>query len=98
MIPHKTAPRAHERKWRLRGRLRALSRTSGEPEATGSVVCSRAMTVHRRTFCAWASTAFLSAVLVTSCKDRGQKSANEARPDVQKLVELTSKDVAEVER
>lgn len=31
-------------------------------------------------------------------KDRGQKSAEEARADVQKLVELTDKDVAEVER
>ncbi len=31
-------------------------------------------------------------------KDRGQRSADDARADVQKLVELTAKDVAEVER
>lgn len=35
---------------------------------------------------------------LVGCKDRGQKSAEEARTDVQKLVELTARDVAEVER
>jgi hypothetical protein len=35
---------------------------------------------------------------VTGCKDPGTKSAEEAKADVQKLVELTTKDVAEVER
>jgi hypothetical protein len=32
------------------------------------------------------------------CKDRGQKSAEDARANVQTLVELTARDVAEVER
>jgi hypothetical protein len=37
--------------------------------------------------------------LVLSCgKDKGQKSADDARAEVQRLIELTSKDVAEVER
>jgi hypothetical protein len=35
---------------------------------------------------------------LVACKDRGQKSADDARADVQKLVALTGKDVAEVER
>lgn len=40
----------------------------------------------------------LAASLTAGCKDRAQKSADDARGDVQKLVELTNKDVAEVER
>jgi hypothetical protein len=43
------------------------------------------------------ATAALVASLV-GCKDRGEKSAEEARTDAQKLVELTDKDIAEVER
>lgn len=42
-------------------------------------------------------TSFVSAAAL-GCKDKGQKSAAEARADVQKLVELTARDVAEVER
>lgn len=39
------------------------------------------------------------AIAATACgKDKGQKSADDARVEAQKLVELTSKDVAEVER
>lgn len=41
--------------------------------------------------------AFLATSSV-ACKDQGQKSADEARTAVQKLVELTARDVAEVER
>lgn len=55
----------------------------------------------RRAVLLWAAAAAIatsaSGALV-GCKDRGQKSADEARADVQMLVELTAKDVAEVER
>lgn len=41
----------------------------------------------------------LSEVLLSGCsKDRGAKSAEDAKADVAKLVEMTDKDVAEVER
>lgn len=41
---------------------------------------------------------FVTAVLGGGCKDKGLKMADDARADVQKLVELTAKDVGEVER
>lgn len=44
----------------------------------------------------WATLALVAALV--GCKDRGQRSADDARGDAQKLVELTAKDVAEVER
>jgi len=59
------------------------------------------MMMRRRAVLLWTATAVIatsaSAALV-GCKDRGQKSADEARADLQKLVELTAKDVAEIER
>jgi hypothetical protein len=60
------------------------------------------MMLCRRALFVWAiaalATAAGSSVLLSGCKDRGQKSAEDARADVQKLVDLTAKDVAEVER
>ena len=60
------------------------------------------MIASRRALLTWTAAALLTAVAsgggLVGCKDRGQKSADEARNDVQKLVELTAKDVAEVER
>lgn len=56
----------------------------------------------RRAILAWTAATLLTGLVMggalVGCKDRGQKSADEARADVQKLVELTAKDVAEVER
>ena len=40
----------------------------------------------------------LALVALAACKDNGQKSATEAKANVQSLVDLTAKDVAEVER
>lgn len=48
----------------------------------------------RRAFLA----AALGALLVSGCKDKGQESASAARTNVQTLVELVNKDVAEIER
>jgi hypothetical protein len=59
------------------------------------------MILRRRAFVAWAAMALVAAVggsALVGCKDRGQKSAEDARADVRKLVELTAKDVAEIER
>jgi hypothetical protein len=59
------------------------------------------MMMCRRALFAWGLAALVTAAgssTLVGCKDRGQKSAEEARTDVQKLVELTAKDVAEVER
>jgi hypothetical protein len=57
------------------------------------------LNVHRRAPFTWAAAAAFSAAIALGCgKDRGQKSADDARPDAQKLLELTAKDVAEVER
>ena len=56
----------------------------------------------RRALFAWAFAGLVTAgggsAFLTGCKDRGQKSAEDARTDVQKLVELTARDVSEVER
>lgn len=55
------------------------------------------MIVHRRSLFAWLLATTIAPT--TGCgKDRGQKSAEDARANVQKLVELTNKDVAEIER
>lgn len=52
----------------------------------------------RRAFFVWTASAIL-AFHATGCgKDKGQKSSDDARANVQKLVDLTAKDVAEVER
>src|SRR5688572_26875224 len=40
----------------------------------------------------------LAFVTLVACQDKSQKSANEAKANVKSLVELTAKDVAEVER
>jgi hypothetical protein len=45
-----------------------------------------------------AGLSFLSLFALSGCKDPGQKSAEAARGDVARLVDLTAKDVAEVER
>jgi hypothetical protein len=55
------------------------------------------MILHRRCFFAWILTTAIAST-VGCGKDRGLKSAEDARANVQKLVELTNKDVAEVER
>ncbi len=56
----------------------------------------------RRAVLRWAASAVIatttSATLLAGCKERGRKSADEARANVQMLVDLTDKDVAEVER
>ncbi len=56
----------------------------------------------RRAVLFWAAAAVIgtsaSTTVLSGCKERAQKSADEARGDVQKLVELTATDVAEVER
>ncbi len=59
------------------------------------------MEMPRRAVLQWTAAAVIAASTSTAlvgCKDRGQKSAEEARSDVQKLVDLSAKDVAEVER
>src|SRR5215831_11433811 len=38
------------------------------------------------------------ALALGACKDKGQQSAEAARPNVESLVELANKDVAEIER
>lgn len=48
--------------------------------------------------CRTAAALALVAVLGGGCADKSKKMADDARSDVQKLVELTNKDVAEVER
>ena len=55
----------------------------------------------RRALAALGTAALIAAaggVALTGCKDRGQKSAEDALADVHRLVELTATDVAEVER
>lgn len=59
------------------------------------------MMMRRRALLAWAAAALVATsgtALLGGCKDRGQKSADDARADVQTLIALTEKDVAEVER
>ena len=58
------------------------------------------MILRRRALFAWAAAALVttSGTALLGCKDRGQKSAEDARADVQTLIALTEKDVAEVER
>src|SRR5690349_6682981 len=56
------------------------------------------MIVPWRSFCAWLVATAIASTIGGCGKDRGQKSAEDARADVQKLVEVTTKDVAEVER
>jgi len=51
----------------------------------------------RRAFLVWAAAALSTSTLI-GCKDGSRKSAEAARADVQKLVDLTARDVAEVER
>jgi len=56
--------------------------------------------MRRRALLAWAAAALVatSGTALLGCKDRGQKSSEDARADVQTLIALTEKDVAEVER
>jgi len=58
------------------------------------------MVLGRRTLVAWTMSSLICAAGASyvGCKDRGQKSSEAARLDVERLVELTAKDVAEVER
>ncbi|MBX3205151.1 MAG: hypothetical protein KF764_08785 [Labilithrix sp.] len=59
------------------------------------------MMTRRRALLAWAATALVTTAggaTLAGCKDRGQKSSEDARADAQKLVDLTAKDVEEVER
>jgi hypothetical protein len=58
------------------------------------------MITPRRALFVWGLTAIatVAGATVLGCKDRGQKSAEDAKADVQRLVDLTARDVAEVER
>jgi hypothetical protein len=56
------------------------------------------MIMLRRSFVASLVAAALVWALPACTKDRGQKSAEQARSNVEKLVELVNKDIAEVER
>lgn len=57
------------------------------------------MMMCRRALLAWAvALVTASGTALLGCKDRGQRSAENARADVQTLIALTEKDVAEVER
>ena len=56
------------------------------------------MMMPRRAVLLWTAAAVIATSALVGCKDRGQKSADEARADIQKLVELSAKDVAEIER